>query len=381
MWSLSHYRFCRCVTHLLDFVQKRFIESTKGTNEKYLKDTTAPQGLSKSKGAVFMRGIASMNHLQSNISRRQLLQSGSLILAGSVLAPAHSLPASSGAPVYPLAEFGYGDVSLHSELHEKQRENTSLILMNMSEDSMLKPLRQMAGLPAPGEDLGGWYHYDPDWDFRKDTPGFAPAHAYGQWVSALARNYAITGDPAMRAKVLRLNRLYVETIQPGFYTKNRFPAYCYDKIVCGLIDSHKFANDPDAFAILDHTTDVASPLLSGKALDRDQQAMWRPSPDESWRWDESYTMSENLFLAWERGAGNRYRKMAGDYLDDQTYFETALPQRGRSCGQARLQLCKCVEFGHAGLPDKWKQTASTCRKKCFCHAAGTKLCNRWMGTG
>ena len=266
-----------------------------------------------------------MKSLGSEISRRRLLQSGSLVLAGSILVPARSFAATeivkgAALPV-PLTEFGYGSVVLHSEAHEKQRENTSLILMNMSEDSMLKPLRQMVGLPAPGEDLGGWYHYDPDWDFRKDEPGFAPGHAYGQWVSALARNYAITGDPAMRAKVLRINKLYVETIQPAFYTKNRFPAYCYDKIVCGLIDSHTFANDPDAFAILDHTTDVAAPLLPGKALDRDRQATWRPSPDASWTWDESYTMPENLFLAYQRGAGDRYKKMAVDYLDDQTYFE------------------------------------------------------------
>ncbi len=261
-----------------------------------------------------------MEDTHLSLTRRQLLQSGTLVLAGSVLAPAWGAEPAA-ALRSPLGEFGYGNVVLHSEAHEKQRENTSLILMNMSEDSLLKPLRQMVGLPAPGEDLGGWYHYNPDWDFRKDEPGFAPGHAYGQWVSALARNYAITGDPAMRAKVLRINRLYVETIKPAFYTKNRFPAYCYDKIVCGLIDSHTFANDPDAFAILDHTTDVAAPLLPGRALDRDRQATWRPSPDESWTWDESYTMPENMFLAYQRGAGDRYKKMAVDYLDDKTYFE------------------------------------------------------------
>ena len=140
-------------------------------------------------------------------------------------------------------------------------------------------------------------------------------------MSALARNYAITGDPAIREKVLRINRQYVQTIAPAFYTKNRFPAYCYDKIVCGLIDSHTFANDPDAFAILDQTTKIAAPLLPGRALDRDKQAEWRPSPDESWRWDESYTMSENLFLAYQRGAGSQYRDMALAYLDDETYFK------------------------------------------------------------
>ena len=82
--------------------------------------------------------------------------------------------------------------------------------MELSEDSLLKPLRQMAGQPAPGVDLGGWYHYDPDYDPNTVTTGFAPGCTFGQWVSALARIYAITGSPATRDKVLRLNRLYAQ---------------------------------------------------------------------------------------------------------------------------------------------------------------------------
>ena len=33
-----------------------------------------------------------------------------------------------------------------------------------------------------------------------------------------------------------------------FYENNRFPAYCYDKLVCGLIDSHKYVGDPEAWS-------------------------------------------------------------------------------------------------------------------------------------
>ncbi len=252
----------------------------------------------------------------SRVSRRQFVQGASLALAATMVDPvwgAVALP-------LPLEQFGYGSVTLDSPLHEEQRQHTLGVLMGVSDDSLLKPIRQMVGQPAPGEDLGGWYHYDPDWDYRKDEPGFAPAHLYGQWVSALARNYAVSGDPALRERVIRLNRLYAKTIAPAFYTKNRFPAYCYDKIVCSLIDAHTFAQDPDAFAILDHTTDVAAPNLPGRALDRDRQSTWRPCPDDSWTWDESYTMPENLFLAYQRGAGKRYRDMAVQYLDDETYF-------------------------------------------------------------
>ena len=217
----------------------------------------------------------------------------------------------------PLAQFDYGEVELTSELHERQLEETHRVLMGLSDDSLLKPFRQMSGLPAPGEDLGGWYHYDPDYVWGKDTPGFAPSCTFGQWVSALARNYAINRDPATRDKVLRLNRLYAQTISGDYYEKNRFPTYCYDKIVCGLIDSHKYVGDPDAFSILKRTTDTALPHFPKMAVEHGKA--WRPNKDESWTWDESYTISENLFLAYQRGAGERYRELGRQYLDDAYY--------------------------------------------------------------
>jgi uncharacterized protein len=191
--------------------------------------------------------------------------------------------------------------------------------MELSEDSLLKPFRQMAGQPAPGADLGGWYHYDPDYDSNSVDIGFAPSATFGQWVSALARTYAITGDPATRDKVLKLNRLYAQTISGDFYEKNRFPAYCYDKLLCGLIDSHQYVRDPDAFSILEHTTNAALPHLPGKAIEHGRR--WRQNPAEGYTWDESYTISENLFLAYQRGAGDRYRELGIQYLDDENYYD------------------------------------------------------------
>lgn len=224
---------------------------------------------------------------------------------------------ATGTTLPPLMQFDYADVEITSDLHEKQLTETHRVLMRLSDDSLLKPLRQMSGLPAPGDDLGGWYHYDPDYVWGKDTPGFAPSCAFGQWVSALARFYAITKDPATRDKVLRLNRLYAQTISGDYYERNRFPTYCYDKIVCGLIDSHKYIGDPDAFSILERTTNTALPHFPKHALEHD--TVWRPGKDRSWTWDESYTMSENLFLAYQRGAGDRYRELGRQYLDDEYY--------------------------------------------------------------
>jgi uncharacterized protein len=252
------------------------------------------------------------------ISRRAFMRSASLATAG-VLTRRLGFPAVSDVSSQPpLKEFGYADVTLKSDLHEKQLHETHAVLMGLSEDSLLKPFRQMAGQPAPGVDLGGWYHYDPDYDPDTVVDGFAPGAPFGQWVSALARAYAITRSTETRDKVLRLNRLYAKTISDGFYgEENRLPAYCYDKLVCGLMDSHLYVADRDARSILEHTTNTALPHLPGKAIEHDQR--WRKNPAAGYTWDESYTISENLFLAYQRGLGDRYLALGIQYLDDQYY--------------------------------------------------------------
>jgi DUF1680 family protein len=236
-----------------------------------------------------------------------------------------SHPASSDPIQSPLQEFSYGDITLNSALHEQQLQQTHALLMELSEDSLLRPFRQMVGQPAPGQDLGGWYQYDANNRDHLFDIGFAPGCTFGQWVSALARSYAINQSPETREKVLRLNRLYAKTIGGDFYENTRFPAYTYDKLVCGLIDSHQYVGDPDAFTILAETTKTAWPHLPPQAVEHGQS--WRPNRDESYRWDESYTMSENLFLAYQRGAGEQYRALGRLYLDDVYYDPLA---EGRS---------------------------------------------------
>jgi DUF1680 family protein len=245
------------------------------------------------------------------------MQSVSLATAGFAISSRELQGMQGGAPAPPLEQFDYGDVELRSNLHERQLDQTHSVLMSLSDDSLLKPLRQMSGQTAPGEDLGGWYHYDPDFKWGEHDAGFAPSCTFGQWVSALARMYAIRRDASTREKVLRLNRLYAQTISGDYYERNRFPTYCYDKIVCGLIDSHKYVGDPDAFSILEQTTNVALPHFPGYPVEHGKQ--WRPNKDDTWTWDESYTISENLFLAYQRGSGQRYLDLARQYLDDDYY--------------------------------------------------------------
>ncbi|MGA8340435.1 MAG: beta-L-arabinofuranosidase domain-containing protein [Candidatus Sulfotelmatobacter sp.] len=284
------------------------------------------------------------------VSRRRFLQSVTLASAAGVVpilrnsALAFGRGASNPIQSPPLEEFSYGDVTLDSALHEQQLQQTHAVLMELSDDALLKPFRQMIGQPAPGEDLGGWYRYDPNYDWHTFDAGFAPSATFGQWVSALARAYAITGSQAAREKVLRLNRLYAQAIDGQFYENNRFPAYCYDKLVCGLIDSHKFVGDPDAWSILQKTTDTALQHLPKQAIEHGQS--WRPEKDESWTWDESYTMPENLFLAYQRGAGERYRALGIQYLNEPFFDRLAAGQNdlaGRHAYSHVNSLCSAVQ--------------------------------------
>ena len=286
---------------------------------------------------------------RSRVSRRSFLQSAALASAGGFFPMFRGSRwpvrvSATEVPAAPLEQFEYGDVSLDSPIHEQQLRQTQAVLMGLSDDSLLKPFRQMIGRPAPGEDLGGWYRYDPNYDWHTFDAGFAPTATFGQWVSALSRGYAITGSQAAREKVLRLNRLYAQVIDGQFYENNRFPAYCYDKLVCGLIDSQKYVGDPEAWSILAKTTDAAMPHLPKKAVEHGTN--WRPGKDESWSWDESYTMPENLFLAYQRGAGERYRELAMQYLNEPFFDRLAEGQNdlaGRHAYSHVNSLCSAMQ--------------------------------------
>jgi uncharacterized protein len=87
-----------------------------------------------------------------------------------------------------------------------------------------------------------------------------------------------------------------------------------------MIDAHEFAGNTQAFKALDAALDSVMKYLPARALSRDEQYA-RPHKDDSFCWDEPYTLPENFFLAWQRGAGSRYREMGEHYLADSWYWD------------------------------------------------------------
>jgi len=250
----------------------------------------------------------------TQISRRSLLQSGAATLATAALSG--NVFALDSSP--PLQEFGYDQIQIRGVLQLAQQKNVTEVLMGLDQDSLLKPFREMSGKAGPGASLGGWYEWNPAYDYHHSPTGLCPAATFGQWTSAMARLHAASrfnnqaGQSALADRVRHLHSLLAESIEPGYFAQTRFPAYSLDKLTCGLMDAHRLLHDPTALRTLEKVTAAALPSLPGHAMEREVQ--WKLGRDLSWMWDETYTMPENLYLVSSLGAGSRYRKMADDYL-------------------------------------------------------------------
>ncbi len=263
--------------------------------------------------------------MAAGVDRRTFLKATGATAAGAYAAsvlPAWAASEKSLIAIStPLTTFAYGDVQLLDGPMKRQFEENYARFQNLDDDRMLKVFRQVAGLAAPGEDMGGWYDLTGFSLEGNDFHGFIAGHSFGQYVSALARSYAVTGSEATKAKINRLVKGYGETLDPKakFFVDYRLPAYTYDKLSCGLIDAHEYAQDPMAMDIHEKLTRAIVAYLPEKALSRAEMRS-RPHKDTSYTWDETYTLPENLFLAYQRSGKPFYRDMAKRFLEDDTYF-------------------------------------------------------------
>lgn len=259
------------------------------------------------------------------LSRRQFINSSCLVTCGCSVplefTVAASKPQSENLQVPDYSRVKLGQGRLLEQFTYQQR-----LFMGIEDNKLLKPFRSRAGLPAPGEDMGGWYddsrdfHIDPnDWS-TANWHGYIPGHSFGQYVSGLARSYAITGDLAIAKKVDALIKAYAATISKKFFENYYLPAYTYDKLAIGLIDAYRYAGVTEAKSALEKLTDAVLPFLPEKALTREERRQ-RPYTQEAEIWDEPYTLPENLFIAWQLGMGEQYKTIALRFMQNEALFE------------------------------------------------------------
>ena len=197
---------------------------------------------------------------------------------------------------------------------QRQLDQNRELLLNLSEDSLLRPYRLREGLPAPGQDLGGWY----------DTDAFAPGFTYGQWMSALARYYASTGDPGLPRKSephdprlrghhpSRGQVLYRKPLSRRTSTTNWYAA--------SSTHIHT-SKDPLALHALSRATDAVWKYLPPKAMPHWEAPVDNREDFTLHAWDESYTLPENQFLAYQRSGDARHLELAKRLLFNAEFFD------------------------------------------------------------
>jgi DUF1680 family protein len=216
---------------------------------------------------------------------------------------AASLPVLAAAPTHKpsglIQPFNYSDVTLSGGPLAAQAQSTRELYLALPTDDILNGFRLRAGLPAPGKAMGGWY--DPD--------DFAGGCTLGQWISALSRDYANTGDARFKAKVDELVHGFHETIAPdGFFfiskkISTNWPCYTYDKNCTGMRDAYTFAGNREALDVLKVMTDWAFTKMPRRK-------------------DEWYTLPENFLNCYTLTGDARYLQMAHEYDYSRPYYDT-----------------------------------------------------------
>lgn len=214
----------------------------------------------------------------------------------SHLAPASSLLESgpTGSPharsVPALECFDYRNVRILPGRMQRQIDLAYELYLNIPNDDILKGFREQAGMPAPGQGLGGW---------ARITSGAT----LGQWLSGMARLSCAMNDAPMRAKAIALAEGWAATLGPA--SDPKMGTYQFEKMICGLVDLHLYAGHTGAMLLLERTTVQAMKNLdrtrntatprnrAGRTLDRADSANWQQHATNEW-----YTLSENSFRAY-----------------------------------------------------------------------------------
>lgn len=224
------------------------------------------------------------------------------VLCPVFVCSSYAAPAGVAKVSRAIEPFDYNGVSLDGGRLKAQFEAVEKEYMSIPNDDLLKGFRKRVGMPAPGEDLGGWYTAD-------------SFHIFGQILGGLSRMFAATGDIAIRDKVNYLISEWAKTIDTDgyfYYTNETKPRhYVYEKMIGGLLDAYQFCGNKDALKHLSRITDWAI-----KNLDRARNDCDSGRPNPEW-----YTLSENLYRAYLLTGDEKYKDF-GAVWEYKNYWDT-----------------------------------------------------------
>ncbi len=216
------------------------------------------------------------------------------LLRGSGGASPQAAPTEASGAKVVLQPFNYQGVRLLDGMLKKQYEEARDYYFKIPDDNILKGFRQRAGLPAPGDEMGGWC--------RRDC-----AVAFGQWLSGMARMSKATGDAAMRDKATYLMLEWAKTTAPdgtwSYADRPDHSHYRYEKTVCGLVDLYEYAGKKEALPLLERITDYAIAHFDRSREPADPQDIGAGRSGGEW-----YTLPENLYRAFQLTGNSKYRE-------------------------------------------------------------------------
>jgi hypothetical protein len=174
-------------------------------------------------------------------------------LAGMSLLGATARRVEAAVPATdPLQAFDYSGVHLRDGMLRNQTLYARDLFLRIRDDDLLHGFRARAGRPAPGTSLGGWY-------------GIDLFHAFGQYVSGMARLAKALGDVELGNKAKRLVHEWGKTIGPKGPRKHQLrslPQARARRALSDVFRSCRLAARPRPRAIKDALTASRAGMLA-----------------------------------------------------------------------------------------------------------------------
>jgi DUF1680 family protein len=286
--------------------------------------------------------------MDSKVSRRDFLGTMSVAAAGMLAEQAGAAaPSSKMTPFNKvvLETFDYSGVTLRPSVWQQQASAGRDFYYGLSNDDILHGYRVAAGSAnAPGRALGGWASPNSN-------------TVFGQWLQAMARMQRAYRDKDMLEKANVLVSEYAKCwpgMTRGSATGNGrgrsggptagLSHYPYEKLAGGLVDMHHYGAHPEAMAVCDKITEAAIPSFNRDRVPANREP-WEMHSGRPLEW---YTMSENLYRAYQLTGNSMYKEFGDVWLYPaywNKFAETADPKNA----QGVHAYSHCNTFSSAAL--------------------------------